>query len=94
MEWKAWSPLSGREQPAEVRQGNLNRTTPSLLMTISIEAYGTTARDIAIQWGHFLVEGSPTATVTRQRILEAVIEALHLEGDKLAKIEGPVEGLT
>ncbi|MGH3722352.1 MAG: hypothetical protein ACRDRI_26635 [Pseudonocardiaceae bacterium] len=93
MEWKTWSPLSGREQPAEVQQGNPNRTTPSLLMTMSIEAYGTTARDIAIQWGHFLVEGSPTTTVTRQRILEAVIEALHLEGGKLTKIEGPVEGV-
>ena len=94
MEWKAWSPLSGREQPAEVQQGNPNRTTSAPLMTMSIEAYGTTARDIAIQWGHFLVEGSPTTTVTRQRILEAVIEALQLEGDKLTKIEGPVEDLT
>lgn len=63
-------------------------------MTMSIEAYGTTTRDIAIQWGHFLVDGNPTTTVTRQRILEAVIDALHLEGDKLTKIEGPVEGLT
>lgn len=94
MEWKTWSPLSGREQPAEVRQEKPNRTTPSLLMTMSIEAYGTTTRDIAIQWGHFLVEGSPTTPITRQQILEAVIEALHLEGDKLTKLEGPVGDLT
>jgi hypothetical protein len=93
VEWKTWSPLSGRERPAELQQGNPNRTTPSLLMTMSIEAYGTTARDIAIQCGHFLVEGSPTTTVIRQRILEAVIEALRLEGDKLINI-GPVEDLT
>ena len=81
MEWKAWSPLGDSERPPEIRESSSAGT--SLLMSLSIEAYGTTSQDLAIQWGHYLFEGVPTSTAIRRQIIEAVIEALHTESDRL-----------